>query len=265
MLIVRIATILAIAPIAIVMTVWLPTFWFAFFFAQVLLLGLREWIRLIGISSKLFIPSACCLTLSMYIVYPYGYILYVITVIGAVYWFIQLVNLYTGRFINLILPYGLMHGFIILLAVWSSLVLLHQTLTDGTLMVVALLGGVWSADMFAYFTGKSFGRKLLAPSISPCKTIEGVIGGGIGAVVFSIMIALVMLSLSETLIFFWAVFTFISALMGVVGDLYESRIKRHAGVKDSGTLLPGHGGVLDRIDGLLAAAPVFVALWWLVL
>ena len=101
---------------------------------------------------------------------------------------------------------------------------------------------MWAADSGAYFAGSKFGRRKLAPAISPGKTWEGVIGGMVTAMVLAAL----------------ALLTALTAAISVVGDLFESLMKRHAGLKDSGTIFPGHGGVMDRIDSLLAALPVFV-------
>ena len=109
----------------------------------------------------------------------------------------------------------------------------------------------WSTDIFAYFAGRSIGGPKLAPRISPKKTWAGLGGGVIGAAVFG--------ALAAYLLDLGAPFLFLGGLMGLIaqaGDLYESWMKRRAGVKDSGTILPGHGGALDRLDGLL---PVVVA------
>ena len=119
---------------------------------------------------------------------------------------------------------------------------------------------VWAADMGAYFVGKGFGKVKLAPQISPGKTWEGVLGGlcavmvlaAIGAQVFATDIAVLL------------PFCLAIAMISIVGDLTESMFKRNAGVKDSGSLFPGHGGVLDRIDSVTAAAPLFaLALGWI--
>lgn len=115
---------------------------------------------------------------------------------------------------------------------------------------------IWTADSFAYFAGRRWGRVKLAPQISPGKTREGVYGALIGSALCGALLhwlrpetgsLSVLVLLSVTI-----------ALFSVVGDLFESLLKRQAGLKDSGTLLPGHGGVLDRIDSLTAAAPVFL-------
>jgi len=127
---------------------------------------------------------------------------------------------------------------------------------------------VWAADSGAYFAGRAFGGKLfrgrkLAPRISPNKTIEGLLGGiAAGVLVALAMAPLAGATLPELPLV--AAAAAATVLFSVVGDLFESLLKRHVGVKDSGTLIPGHGGVLDRLDSVLAALPAFaVAKIWL--
>jgi phosphatidate cytidylyltransferase len=123
-----------------------------------------------------------------------------------------------------------------------------------------ILGLVWIADTAAYFVGSAWGRRKLAPSISPGKTWEGALGGTAAALVYAIICAT----------FFEGLFgvsylgaALLLAVLSIVGDLFESAVKRQAGVKDSGSLLPGHGGILDRIDSATAALPLaaFFAPW----
>ena len=143
-------------------------------------------------------------------------------------------------------------GLLVLLPAYAALDWLYQESSNALL---ALLIVVWLADIGAYFAGRACGRVKLAPRISPGKTWEGVIGGLI-AVVFVVAAAggFLGLSLAAVLPFCAAV-----ALLSIVGDLTVSMFKRHSGVKDSGSLFPGHGGVLDRIDSVCAAAPLFAA------
>ncbi|MEM7565178.1 MAG: phosphatidate cytidylyltransferase [Pseudomonadota bacterium] len=137
-----------------------------------------------------------------------------------------------------------------------GLIYLHQE--NGAEMLLFLFTLVWIADIGAYFSGRRFGKHKLAPLISPGKTWEGVAGGVLLNLIWIMLIFQVFDGWGIPLIAFVSIAVATSAI-SVVGDLFESILKREAGVKDSGRLLPGHGGVLDRIDGVIAATPVFVA------
>jgi len=126
--------------------------------------------------------------------------------------------------------------------------------------LLALLGLVWIADSAAYFAGRTLGRRKLAPALSPGKTWEGALGAVLACVIYAIILALSVPGLrgqvqGASWIFYLAGAVFLCA-SSIIGDLFESAIKRGAGAKDSGTLLPGHGGVLDRIDSVTAALPL---------
>ncbi|MCB1757716.1 MAG: phosphatidate cytidylyltransferase [Gammaproteobacteria bacterium] len=129
-------------------------------------------------------------------------------------------------------------------------------------LLLYALAVVWAMDIGAYFTGKRWGKNKLAPLISPGKTIEGVLGGVVAAIVLCLL-ALLLRDDSTPRAFTLLLATIIAGGISVVGDLFESRGKRMAGMKDSGTLLPGHGGILDRLDSAFAALPLFafVLLW----
>lgn len=143
-------------------------------------------------------------------------------------------------------------------AAWA--VLAQMFVARGAGFVVSLLALVWVADIAAYFAGRAFGRRKLAPRVSPGKTIEGAIAGVLGAVVWIGLSSLWAGTFGHALVERWTFWLAlpIAALLGVlsiVGDLFESLLKRRAGRKDSSTLLPGHGGVYDRIDAILPVAP----------
>ncbi|UNU73534.1 phosphatidate cytidylyltransferase [Moraxella nasovis] len=130
------------------------------------------------------------------------------------------------------------------------------------LMYVFLL--VWCADSGAYFVGRKFGRRKLAPNVSPNKSVEGLIGGLVTAGVVVVGVS-IWLGFSGTAFVAFLLLSVLTVMASVLGDLFESMLKRRAGIKDSGTILPGHGGVLDRIDSLLSATPVFaLGVWVLV-
>ncbi|CAB3903722.1 MULTISPECIES: phosphatidate cytidylyltransferase [Achromobacter] len=143
-------------------------------------------------------------------------------------------------------------------AAWA--VLAQMYVARGAVFVVSLLALVWVADIAAYFAGRAFGKRKLAPRVSPGKTIEGAIAGVLGAVVWIGLSSLWDGTFGHALVERWTFWLAlpIAAVLGVlsiVGDLFESLLKRRAGRKDSSTLLPGHGGVYDRIDAILPVAP----------
>lgn len=151
-------------------------------------------------------------------------------------------------------------GMFVLVPAWISLVSILQVAGQGAALLLLTLSMIWAADIGAYFAGHRWGRLKLAPQVSPGKTVEGVAGGllctvlvaGIGGSLLGLPVA-AMLPLGLCV-----------AAISVVGDLTESMFKRSVGLKDSGRLFPGHGGVLDRIDSITAAAPLFaLALQWM--
>lgn len=152
----------------------------------------------------------------------------------------------------------LFSGWLVLLPLWLALLDLRAYSAFGLLL---LMGIVWIADSAAYFTGKRFGRRKLAAQISPGKTWEGAIGAWLAVTVYTLIVLGVAAALGRvqspeewllpSALFVWLIF-----YLSILGDLFESWIKRLAGAKDSGNLLPGHGGMLDRIDALTSALPI---------
>jgi phosphatidate cytidylyltransferase len=148
-------------------------------------------------------------------------------------------------------------GVLVLAAPWGALIELHESDPHGRALVLFFLMLVWTADSLAYFVGRRWGRTKLAPRVSPGKTREGVYGALAGALLWGLLLGWVS-SLGPSGTLAAVLLCGVTVLISVVGDLYESLLKRRRGVKDSSHLLPGHGGMLDRVDSLTAAAPVFV-------
>ena len=142
-------------------------------------------------------------------------------------------------------------GLVLIVPLWLALICAKSA---DPWLLLALLATIWIADSAAYFTGKNFGKHKLAPNISPGKTWEGVLGALLGATLFA-AILLFGFDFYNVAIFplLWSV-----TILGVIGDLFESMMKRQANIKDSGDLLPGHGGILDRIDGIIPSLPIAI-------
>lgn len=159
-------------------------------------------------------------------------------------------------------------GMLSLLCTWVGLVTLKALLPNGALVIMLIIM-VAAVDVGAFFTGKLFGKRKLAPALSPNKTWEGVWGGVTLNVAVSIVFAILLdsyvqaFALIDYVVF--AALALIVAFFSVVGDLAESMLKRNKELKDSGSILPGHGGLLDRIDGLMAATPICVSVLILLL
>lgn len=226
--------------------------------------GTWEWAGLTGIAEGMSrmlapLPAVIIAYLLWLLHWPLLPVLLVsIVVWGVLIWLLLRyqpgTQLYTDQ------PYILRSvSLLILVPAWYALVHLHGEHYGYVFYVIALVA---VADIGAYFSGKRFGKTKLAPSLSPGKTREGVYGGLVLTLLWAIFGALISEHYGFDGVLF-VLFSMLAVVMSVLGDLFESLVKREAGAKDSGTLLPGHGGVLDRIDGLLAALPIFtLGLLW---
>ncbi len=260
----RVIAALIMAPVAICAILLLPTQWLAAAAALVFLIGLWEWLKLAGVDglprTVLLVLNLLLMVLLVWASAGSNVLFQLTTLVGVGFWLLALLWL---RFFN----FGaheesgarmlkLAASTLAIVPAWAALVLIHASEPHGNRWLLTALTLVWAADSGAYFAGRAFGKHKLAPRISPNKTLEGVLGGLVAGMatagVFG-WIAGVQMSQFGWLMLVAAV----AVLASVLGDLFESLLKRHAGAKDSGHLIPGHGGVLDRIDGVLAALPVF--------
>ena len=258
MLMQRLITAIFLLSLVILSMMYLPDLALTLVWSSICLLALWEWQRLVGCCAK-FITV--------------GFLISQAIVMYGVYWIPTSIVLTIGSGVWLLLsiaviqyPEGwkrwqqfpgirLVIGTLVVIPAWYAVLYLrfHDT---GFALLFLMLIIVWSADSGAYFAGRYWGHRPLAPAISPNKTYEGMIGGIIvaGLVAFGYT-GWVLQSHYFTLGFTLVIIATI--MMSILGDLFESAVKRQAGVKDSGTIVWGHGGVLDRLDSLLAAAPIF--------
>ena len=221
----------------------------------VFLVGAWEWSGLLGVSPPLgrwaFVVLVALGQAALLLILPEYDAYAAIAYAAAAWWTAALIWLFFFP-TTIRAPVRWLGGLLVLLPAYVALDWLYQVSPS---MLMALLVVVWLADIGAYFTGRAFGRVKLAPRISPGKTWEGVLGGLI-AVAVAALIAGIYTDYALGVVIPFAIAV---ALVSIVGDLTVSMFKRSAGVKDSGSLFPGHGGILDRIDSVSAAAPLFAA------
>lgn len=270
----RILAALVMAPAAIGAVLLLPTGWLLLLSALVFLAALWEWLRLADVEDALSrtILLACNLGLMVALVWgsrsPHAGALplfQLAVVLGVIWWLLALMWLlhfdFASRHDGNARVFKLAAGTAAVIPAWCALAVIHHGEPHGHRWLLLALLLVWAADSGAYFAGRKFGGRWfggrkLAPRISPNKTLEGLVGGValamLVAAIGALLIGAPLAQLPAVLLV--AVLT---VVFSVAGDLFESLLKRHVGVKDSGHLIPGHGGVLDRIDSVLAALPVF--------
>ena len=237
---------------------FLQNAWAAIVFAVIATLAAREWAGLMKLSQVAGVALILLVLLGCFLVWqsfaiatPNLWTLAVLFwLVGAPLW------LWRGWRLSVHRMAGFALGGVLIVAAWSALVGLHAR-SPGTLLAVMAI--VWIADSAAYFAGRALGRRKLAPKISPGKTWEGVAGGMLAVLSYGIFLHAYVAELRQTPLFLLLFVLFVLAAMSIVGDLFESLAKRQVEMKDSGSLLPGHGGVLDRIDSLLPTLP-FAAL-----
>jgi phosphatidate cytidylyltransferase len=255
MLKLRILTALILIPLVIIGIFYTSAFYFKLITAAIMLLAAWEWAPLsayIALAQRFLYVSIQALVLFLILPYlNYNWILQY----GLVFWLFLGVYLIWARSkskLPMIIPImSALLGWLIISLCWVSLQRLQ--LTPFYLLFMLLI--VWLSDTAAYISGRLWGRHLLAPTLSPKKTWEGFILG----LLFTLLSAMLIhyfIELKLTLSQLWLL-VLLTSLAAVAGDLFESQLKRLQGLKDSGQLLPGHGGILDRVDSLLAAAPVF--------
>jgi phosphatidate cytidylyltransferase len=268
----RIATAIVLLGVFLSALFLLPTRQFSLIIAVIVAVGAFEWAALAkAVRRTRYIFAAACVAIFAAVVWgvqavdPSRREVAAIYAAAGLFW-VCVVPLWLARGKKpLSLGVMLVVGLIVVVPAGLSVVSLHSIGPQVLLVVLAL---VWIADIAAYFSGRAFGRHKLAPEISPGKTWEGAAGALLATLIYAIICAMVLPQLSTIVKGGrWVLCLAVAALLcaiSIIGDLFESLIKRRANVKDSGTLLPGHGGVLDRIDSITATVPMAALLFYLI-
>lgn len=267
----RILTALVMLPLFLAALFWFPNWAWDAFTLAIVLVACHEWLqfcgfpprhaavyRVITIAMALMLAGLYLQTRQPFLMERTAQGLFVL---AALFWLI-VVPFWLARGWKSLSPWAVgVAGWVVIFPTWAAFLLIHDS---SPWLLLTLMIIVFAADIGAYFAGRAFGKTKLAPKVSPNKTWEGVVGGLVLVMAYFLgwFTALKYVSdaaWSAPLLAFgvWLPLIFLAlAGMSVLGDLYESWMKRIVGVKDSGTLLPGHGGVLDRIDALTAALPM---------
>ena len=271
----RVLTALLLAPLALLAVFYLPLGSFALFVSVAFTLGAWEWSGFCGLANRkmraVYTVLTAAILCGLYYLQPIAlqYLFadtFTLTLVlaGVIWWLLAVVLVLTyprsqafwaGRdWLKALM------GWLTLLPAWSAIVFVRgidypQSEFTGAWLLFGLLGLVWAADIGGYIIGKPFGKNKLLPKVSPGKTLEGMLGGML--LVLLLVSAIGYWKNWPAQMPYWYLAAIVLTVLSVFGDLTESMFKRAAGKKDSGVFLPGHGGILDRIDSLTATAPLY--------
>jgi phosphatidate cytidylyltransferase len=263
----RVITALVLLAVLLPILFLLPAIYIGAFFLAALLAAAWEWSTLLSPQARLaaWLYTLFCLAIILVLLGMQNTSWqFALLLLAVIFWFF-VAPFILAKGINLSLqklrPFYVVLGLILLPATWFSLVFLREL---GLVFLLTSIALVWVADIGAYFIGKAFGKRKLAIQISPGKSVEGAIGGLVLSYGYALL-CVIYLPFESTLFGAWAIrfgwvamFLMVTVLVtfSIFGDLFESQLKRLAGVKDSSHLLPGHGGVLDRVDALIPTMPI---------
>lgn len=252
----RLITTLILIPL-VLLGIYFANYWvFAAVFALATLVCAYEWLQLIPLNERtqqlIFLAGLLLLVYVIHLFYPLW------ETLGAITWLFIAVSVWAfpeskrwWGYQPVVIAFAL-----IVLPLFFQSLLLVTTLPQGKALLLYLLLLVWAADIGAYLAGKQWGKHKLIPAVSPGKTIEGFSGG----IALSLLVSLVAYGyFKPENAMMWFLLALAVTLIALIGDLFISMLKRRTGVKDTGHIIPGHGGLLDRLDSLIAAAPLFYA------
>ena len=271
----RVITALVLLAVLLPILFLLPAVYVGAFFLVALLAAAWEWSLLLApeAARAAWLYALFCLAIILFLLgIQNADWQFALLLLAVIFWFF-VAPFILAKGMNLSLqklrPFYVVLGLILLPATWFALVFLREL---GLIFLLTTIALVWVADIGAYFVGKAFGKRKLAIQISPGKSVEGAIGGLVLCYVYA-FVCVFYLPFESTLFGAWAIrfgwvpmFLMVTVLtaFSIFGDLFESQLKRLAGVKDSSHLLPGHGGVLDRVDALIPTMPIAALLAGLV-
>lgn len=249
----RVLTAIVLLAIFIPAVFFAPALLWALLVALVAGVAAHEWARISafpGYLAKVYGMGLGAIAIVIYLLPRQSEAMLILYAMAALFWVLVAPLWLAGRWRGEGFFVRALVGTLVILPTWAALVSLRE---NSPLLLLGVMALVWIADSAAYFAGRRFGRHKLAPEISPGKSWEGVAGAGLALVLYASAISAAVhgLRIPGALLLAAALLYF-----SILGDLFESWMKRLAGVKDSGTLLPGHGGVLDRIDALTSALPI---------
>ncbi|GLQ97149.1 phosphatidate cytidylyltransferase [Dyella mobilis] len=260
----RVLTALLLAPLAILLILLLPTSLLAWLLSAAFLAATWEWTRLARMKSHAtraaILMFAAAVFVALWVLRDKTWLWPALICAGVAWWLVACAWLRHFAFAAAPTPENrnlkLLAGAFVIFPAWVATLSIHHSPSHGPVWTFLAMLLVWAADTGAYFSGRFFGKRKLAPQISPGKTWAGVYG----AFVTSSVVVVAggwLLGVRDARLLGLILVAIVTVAASIVGDLLESLMKRHASVKDSGALFPGHGGLLDRLDSVFAALPVF--------
>ncbi len=238
----------------------------AILFGAFLVIGVYEFCKMCGLNFYVSIPIAAG---SYYYLWNknsdlnLNILLTVITVLTSIKLLLYLFNANKSNF-KIYTRYFLLFGYVIFPFILTNYVVMGEGNKYKEKILISILILIWTNDTFAYLVGKNFGKNKLFPSVSPKKTIEGFTGGIVFTIICGVLLAHFYIEIKPNNLYIWIVIATIVSIFSTLGDLIESKLKRVAGIKDTGNIMPGHGGILDRLDSIIFVIP-FINLYFLIL
>ncbi len=269
MLMQRVLTAIPLAALIVWIILFQPTRIFDYMITLITFIAGYEWARLSGIQTLLirYLYAAIIIAVPWLILLELANFAFWLVYIAVIWWFS------ITYYLKQACPKPVLTGvqieklFVAIIVIPAAFIAMHllHAMPEGKWWLMYALALVWVADIGAYFSGKQFGKNKLSPQISPGKTREGLFGGIIATSIYT-LVASYFFGMNKDQAFLLLLLSIMLTLISVTGDLYISFLKREVGLKDSGHILPGHGGILDRIDSVLAAMPLFATgFHWLIM